>query len=507
MKEIYEIDLNNIDFIEKTHDLYKARTFTSYAMDKNNTENSEVTILVTGYNRLEKTKRCVESILKHTKDVDYNLILVDNGSTDGTFEYFKSVDYHKTKIYKFNKNFQHKIIYYYIDIKFISQYYVSIADDLVLTENWLSNLLKVIKSDNRIGMVNPMSSNVSNYQAFDMHFNDFDDMQNQAMKFNISDSVKWQERLRLVTLGTLYRKECIYAIGWPTYDVGFTHDFSDDDLTFRIRRAGYKAILAGDTWIHHDHDVFNLEDKDPVEFQLSLDIGRKNFRDKYFGIDAWNDVNNYVFPFICNYIEMPSDFENVKILGIDTKCGTPILDIKNLIREYGIFNPELSAFTRDSKYHIDLKTICDGNVVCDRPEFIYNSFKSNSFDYIIIDECINCYHEPEKVVRDAYALLKSGGQMFIKLRNTFNVFTLLELMGYNLGYSESACHYRVDNFCNTLKKMGINVQLICNEVFEVDSNISDYVSNIINQYKSDDESEEVIYNKMIINNFWLKIKK
>ena len=124
-------------------------------------------------------------------------------------------------------------------------------------------------------------------------------------------------------------------------------------------------------------------------------------------------------------ILLPSDFENPKVLGVDVKCGTPVLDIKNILREYGIFNSEISSFTNDCKYIMDLKTICTGDVVCDRIEFLYNSFKSFYFDYIVIGKCINEYHFPEKVVRDAYALLKRDGQMFLSLKNTYNVLTLL----------------------------------------------------------------------------------
>lgn len=46
-------------------------------------------ILVT-YNQLEFTKLCVESIERHTVE-PYELIVVDNGSTDGTVEYAKEV--------------------------------------------------------------------------------------------------------------------------------------------------------------------------------------------------------------------------------------------------------------------------------------------------------------------------------------------------------------------------------------------------------------------------------
>ena len=211
----------------------------------------------------------------------------------------------------------------------------------------------------------------------------------KANVFNVSDPQKWEERLRLITLGTLYTKPCLYAIGWPNFDPGFYHDFSDDDIAFQIRRAGYKTILAGDTWIHHDHNISALEDKDVTEFRNSLSYGKQNFSDKYWGVDAWDDASDYIFYYLRDKMLPPEDNKDVKILGIDVKCGTKLLDVKNLVRKFDVFNPETHAFFRDSKYDIDLRTVCNGSVICDRTEYLYNSFAPNYFDYIIIGEHIN----------------------------------------------------------------------------------------------------------------------
>lgn len=46
-------------------------------------------LVVLSWNNLELTERCVESLRQHT-DVDYELIIVDNGSTDGSADYAES---------------------------------------------------------------------------------------------------------------------------------------------------------------------------------------------------------------------------------------------------------------------------------------------------------------------------------------------------------------------------------------------------------------------------------
>lgn len=460
-KIIYEYNIPEYHPDTNCSSLYEARSIVSETSNIINPFDSEVTIIIQAYNRIEKTKQCIENLLKYTTGVKYDLLLIDNGSTDDTYEYFKSIPYDKVRIIHINRNITASFTWNFIDLKMVSDYLVILANDIIVTPNWLSNLLKAAKSDPRIGMVNPMSSNTSNLQCYSFNFTDIEDMQKKAEKLNVSDPKKWHERLRLITLGTLLKKECIYAIGLPVADMGFFHDFADDDITFQVRRAGYKAILAKDTWIHHNHDVFKLENKDPAEFQRSLDIGKENFRSKYFGVDAWDDVNNYI-PEILPKLNPPENKDNCYILGVDVKCGTPILEIKNHIRSFGVFDPVCSALTFDGKYFIDLQTVCGSeNVFSCSPENAFGYLPASIFDYIIIGNCINEYPEPVKVLKSVYSLLKKGGQMFVYLRNIYDIYTFLNVIGHrNVQPKEIAYNMTLESFADMLNDMNMSYEII-----------------------------------------------
>ena len=52
----------------------------------------KLTIVTLTYNQLERaTKPYIESLYKYTNIEDFDLILVDNNSTDGTVEYLKEL--------------------------------------------------------------------------------------------------------------------------------------------------------------------------------------------------------------------------------------------------------------------------------------------------------------------------------------------------------------------------------------------------------------------------------
>lgn len=48
----------------------------------------DVSIIIVNYNTRQLTADCIDSIYEHTKDVDFEVILVDNASTDGSIEQF-----------------------------------------------------------------------------------------------------------------------------------------------------------------------------------------------------------------------------------------------------------------------------------------------------------------------------------------------------------------------------------------------------------------------------------
>ena len=54
--------------------------------------NTGVSVIIVNYNTKELTLQCVESLKTHTKDVSYEIILVDNASTDGSKDCFEKRD-------------------------------------------------------------------------------------------------------------------------------------------------------------------------------------------------------------------------------------------------------------------------------------------------------------------------------------------------------------------------------------------------------------------------------
>lgn len=411
----------------------------------------EVTICVLAYNRLDKTRRCVESVLKYTQDISYELLLVDNGSNDGTLEYFQSLQCPNKRIVHITKNLGAQYATNIAMRSFSGRYFALVVNDAVVTKNWLSNLLKCFESDPKIGMVTPGASNVSNFQEISLPFSTYEEMQRKAAVFNQSDPRKWEQRVRLVAIIYLLKREVVDLIGLD--DPGFFHDFEEDDLSVRVRRAGYKLMVCMDTFIHHDHDFRHGEDKDQAQFQASIEAGRKNFMDKYHGLDSWSDMSNYEAYIDIGAVQRKRG-DAPEILGVDVMCGTPILQIKNELRRKGILEAGTWAFTTQAKHYCDLQTVC-GHVACDRIERLADFLENRQFDYIVLGNAINTYGDIPRLLRFLLGALRPAGTLFLKLRNSLDVAAYLTMMGRSFQLDEFVTVISMEQFNQILELLEV----------------------------------------------------
>lgn len=185
-------------------------------------------------------------------------------------------------------------------------------------------------------MICPVSSNISNLQEVNLQVGDLADMQRKAARFNQLNPRKRQERMRIIDIILAVKREVCDSAG--ILDLGFYHDFGDDDISARIRHAGYKLMLCGDTYVYHDHDFRNMEDKDPERFQKSLAIGpeiypltttyetvdlsknhdfletiKKNSQGKYFVFDNFHYLSPIVQQQFCSLLK-EFNYQGIRII-------------------------------------------------------------------------------------------------------------------------------------------------------------------------------------------------
>lgn len=224
----------------------------------------KLSIITLLHNKLEYTKKYIESLYKYTKD--FELILVENGSTDGTLEYIKSLKYEniKTIINKENLGFS-KGNNQGIDIA-EGEYIGFLNNDILLYPNWFEECEKVFQKENAAFVsprqINPYIDN-TNEKKYISYFK----------KLNFRKS--YEKSLSDCAFSCVLTKHNIID-NLKGFDESYTPAFfEDDDFKCRAIEAGYNIYTCNKVCFFHFGSVTS------VEFNHNFENNRIYFYDKY----------------------------------------------------------------------------------------------------------------------------------------------------------------------------------------------------------------------------------
>jgi GT2 family glycosyltransferase len=192
-----------------------------------------VSLVVALYNQLAYTERCLASIEACTKP-PYELILIDNGSTDGTPEFLRTLR-HRTILNDKNLGCAKA---WNQGIRASKGNVIGILNnDIVLTPGWLENLLAFMERT-RHGIVSPAAREGALDYDLDGYAREFTDRCSVATRSEIYGAC------------FLVKREVFDRIG--LFDEAFSYGGCEDvDFLWRAQQAGVTVGMTGAVLIHH----------------------------------------------------------------------------------------------------------------------------------------------------------------------------------------------------------------------------------------------------------------
>ena len=240
-----------------------------------------VTIVILAWNAWEHTERCLRS-LRPTLGQKDQVVVVDNGSTDGTREALAAYDWLEVVANDENQGFARGCNQGAANAR--GGVVVFLNSDTVVPSGWLDGLVAPFEAGD-VGAVGPRSDNVSGRQAV----KSAPDPLTDSRAFS-AFAESWQtghrgqtaETRRLVGFCLAVRTSSFHALGGfdDRFEIG---GFEDDDLCRRLREHNLRLLISHGSFVHHrGHASF---DANGIDWQVAQFDNQVRFEEKW-GPDA-----------------------------------------------------------------------------------------------------------------------------------------------------------------------------------------------------------------------------
>jgi hypothetical protein len=278
-----------------------------------------VSVIVVNYNGKKLLKIILES-LKKSAFKNYETIIVDNSSTDGSQEFIKK-NYKKAALVENKENLGYSGIN--SGLKYCrGKYILFLNNDMEIDKDCISQLVKTIESDKKIAMVAPKLVNYHNKALksggtwisrafYSGHI--------PENKKNIVKEISY--------LGVgLVRKDFVDMFGY-LFDPDYFIYAEDLDMGLRIRLSGKKIVFNPNAILYHMHAVTTQK----TNGTFTTFLMERNSLITYFKILSLKNIAFY-FPYVLaiRFFAILRDLASFKFLNVYARLRSLFWIIFNL---------------------------------------------------------------------------------------------------------------------------------------------------------------------------------
>jgi len=236
-----------------------------------------VSIIILTWNKVKFTKHCLHYLYKFTNYSNWELIVVDNGSTDETQLFLKQFQttHDNCEIILNDRNLGFAIGNNQGIKKAKGQYLVFLNNDVFVTSNWLTELINCLKANPKVGIVGtklvyPQSRKIQHAGVvFSLKGKPFHIYRNQR---STNRRVNIQKLYDAVTAACmLIRGNVIKELGGfdERFKIG---GYEDVDLCLRARLRKYKILYCPKSeMVHYEYGSFR-------QIERFNEIAKENFK-------------------------------------------------------------------------------------------------------------------------------------------------------------------------------------------------------------------------------------
>lgn len=209
-----------------------------------------VSILILNHNARDHLRQCLLSIQAFTP-IPHELVIVDNGSSDGSVEHLREADIANMTLVENPTNIGCPAARAQGMALADGDYVLLLDNDTIVTPAWLETLVGHCERIPGIGLIGPTTNFISGKQMRqDVEYSSTREMAEAALLITEQNRNRLESATRLVGFCMLITRAVVDKIGVCDGRFGL-YGYEDDDYTHRARLAGFKACVARDVFIHH----------------------------------------------------------------------------------------------------------------------------------------------------------------------------------------------------------------------------------------------------------------
>lgn len=208
-----------------------------------------ISVVIPNYNGNKYLRQCLDSVYSQ-QDIEFELIIIDNASTDGSYEWLKV--YKEVQWTRLDQNYGFSRAVNEGIQKAKGEYVLLLNNDTVLYEGFLKAMLEAIEQDQRIFAVSSKMLRYDDPLLIDDAGDGYSLMGWAYKRGDGKPKEKYDQFKRTFSAcagAALYRKSVFEEIGY--FDEHFFAYMEDVDISYRANIYGYYNVYAPKAEVLH----------------------------------------------------------------------------------------------------------------------------------------------------------------------------------------------------------------------------------------------------------------